>query len=112
MEGLYLKVIPHRTIAFTWGGIEGLKIGESTVEFRLQSDTTGTVRRFGHFNLSKPPCRSRCCSSDTNTIIRIICPKLAKRLRDTVKLSPKLWPENDRANRSLAGPEASLGKFG
>ena len=31
--GSYVEVVPDRKVVFTWGGIEGLKPGESTVEF-------------------------------------------------------------------------------
>lgn len=43
IEGKYLKVIPHRTVVFTWGGFEGLKVGESTVEFDLDGDGERTL---------------------------------------------------------------------
>jgi uncharacterized protein YndB with AHSA1/START domain len=53
IEGTYLEVIPHRTIVFTWGGIEGLRPGQSTVEFALHADGKGTVLWLRHFGLSK-----------------------------------------------------------
>ena len=52
VEGAYLKVISHRTVVFSWGGIEGLKIGQSTVEFNLQRDSNGTLVRLRHFGLT------------------------------------------------------------
>ena len=52
VEGAYLKVLSHRTVVFSWGGIEGLKIGQSTVEFNLQRDGNGTLVRLRHFGLT------------------------------------------------------------
>jgi len=31
IEGAYLAAIPNQLVAFTWGGIEGLRIGQSIV---------------------------------------------------------------------------------
>ena len=53
VEGTYLEVIPHRRVMFTWGGVEGLKPGQSTVEFVLEPDGAGTLVRLRHFGL--PP---------------------------------------------------------
>lgn len=53
IEGIYLEVVPHEKVIFTWGGVEGLKPGESTVEFLLEPDGTGTLVRLRHFGL--PP---------------------------------------------------------
>lgn len=52
IEGAYLKVISDRTVVFTWGGIEGLKIGQSTVEFNLHRDGKSTLLRLRHFGLT------------------------------------------------------------
>ena len=52
IEGTYLEVIPSRRVAFTWGGIEGLKIGESTVQFTLDHTDIGTSVLVRHFGLS------------------------------------------------------------
>jgi uncharacterized protein YndB with AHSA1/START domain len=52
VEGAYLEVVPHRLIVFSWGGIEGLKRGQSTVEFNLQRDGNSTLVRLRHFGLS------------------------------------------------------------
>jgi uncharacterized protein YndB with AHSA1/START domain len=54
VEGLYLEVIPHRRVVFSWGGIEGLKLGESTTEFTLRSSGRNTLLRLRHFGLSPP----------------------------------------------------------
>jgi uncharacterized protein YndB with AHSA1/START domain len=51
IEGTYLEVIKNRKIVFTWGGVEGLKPGESTVEILLEADGAGTLLRLRHFGL-------------------------------------------------------------
>jgi len=53
IEGTYLEVIPNRKVVFTWGGVEGLKPGQSTVEFLLEPDGNGTMVRLRHYQL--PP---------------------------------------------------------
>lgn len=52
IEGAYIKVISHRTVVFSWGGIEGLKISQSTVEFNLHRDGSSTLVRLRHFGLT------------------------------------------------------------
>lgn len=52
IDGTYLEVIPHRKVVFTWGGIEGLRPGQSTVEFALHADGNGTLLRLRHIGLS------------------------------------------------------------
>ena len=49
VEGTYLKVIGHRLVVFSWGGIEGLKLGQSTVEFTLHPEGNSTLVRLRHF---------------------------------------------------------------
>src|SRR5262245_23095437 len=34
IEGTYLEVIPNKKVVFTWGGVEGVKPGQSTVSRR------------------------------------------------------------------------------
>ena len=51
IEGTYLEVIPDRKIVFTWGGVEGVKPGQSTVEFLLEQDGNGTLVRLRHYGL-------------------------------------------------------------
>ena len=51
IEGTYLEVIPNRKVVFTWGGVEGLKPGQSTVEFLLERDDDGTLVRLRHYRL-------------------------------------------------------------
>jgi uncharacterized protein YndB with AHSA1/START domain len=52
VEGTYLEVILDQKVVFTWGGIEGLRPGQSTVQFRLRAEGAGTLLRLRHFDLS------------------------------------------------------------
>ena len=54
IEGTYLEIIPNRKVVFTWGGVEGLKSGQSTVEFVLELDRKGTLVRLRHYGLPRP----------------------------------------------------------
>ncbi|MCL2453572.1 MAG: SRPBCC domain-containing protein [Alphaproteobacteria bacterium] len=54
IEGTYLEVIPIRKVVFTWGGVEGLKPGQSTVEFLLEPDGQGTLVYLRHYGLPPP----------------------------------------------------------
>jgi uncharacterized protein YndB with AHSA1/START domain len=54
IAGTYLEVIQDRKIVFTWGGVEGLEPGQSTVEILLEPDGAGTLLRLRHFNLPGP----------------------------------------------------------
>jgi uncharacterized protein YndB with AHSA1/START domain len=54
IEGTYLEVIKDRKIVFSWGGVEGLKPGESTVEILLEPDGAGTLLCLRHFGLPGP----------------------------------------------------------
>jgi uncharacterized protein YndB with AHSA1/START domain len=51
IEGAYLAAIPDRLVAFTWGGIEGLRIGQSIVTFTLEFNRDGTVVGLNHTHL-------------------------------------------------------------
>lgn len=51
IEGTYLEVVPDRKVVFTWGGVEGVKPGQSTVEFLLERDDDGTLVRLRHYRL-------------------------------------------------------------
>ena len=48
IEGIYLKAVRYRAVAFTWGGIEGLRPGQSTVEFTLRPTSDRTLLRLRH----------------------------------------------------------------
>jgi uncharacterized protein YndB with AHSA1/START domain len=54
IEGTYLEIVPNRKVVFTWGGVEGLKPGQSTVEFVLDPDRKGTLVRLRHYGLPRP----------------------------------------------------------
>jgi uncharacterized protein YndB with AHSA1/START domain len=58
IEGTYLEVIPNRKVVFTWGGVEGLKPGQSTVEFLLEPDGGSTVVYLRHYGLPPPTIES------------------------------------------------------
>jgi uncharacterized protein YndB with AHSA1/START domain len=54
IEGTYLELIPNQKVVFTWGGVEGLAPGQSTVEFMLEPDRGGTLLRLRHYRLPGP----------------------------------------------------------
>jgi len=54
IEGTYREIVPNRKVVFTWGGVEGLKPGQSTVEFILEPDRKGTLIRLRHYGLPGP----------------------------------------------------------
>jgi uncharacterized protein YndB with AHSA1/START domain len=60
VEGTYLEVVRDRKVVFTWGGIDGLKPGQSTVEFALHADGNHTLVRLRHFGLSDPAVEAHC----------------------------------------------------
>jgi uncharacterized protein YndB with AHSA1/START domain len=51
IEGVYVEVIKDQKIVFTWGGVEGLEPGQSTVEITLEPVGDGTLLRLRHFGL-------------------------------------------------------------
>jgi uncharacterized protein YndB with AHSA1/START domain len=48
VEGTYLEVIAYQKVVLTWGGIEGLRPGQSTVAFALHADGSDTMVRLRH----------------------------------------------------------------
>src|SRR5215467_10786310 len=58
IEGRYLEVVPNRKVVFTWGGVEGLQPGQTTVEFLLEPDGDGTLVRLRHSGLPGPAIES------------------------------------------------------
>src|SRR5262249_45311129 len=54
IEGTYLEILKDRKIVFTWGGVVGLRPGQSTVEIVLEPDGDGTLLRLRHFDLPGP----------------------------------------------------------
>jgi uncharacterized protein YndB with AHSA1/START domain len=53
IEGTYLEIVPNRKVVFTWGGLEGLAPGASTVEFRVEPHGADTLLRLRHYGLPK-----------------------------------------------------------
>lgn len=51
IEGSYLEVVADRKVVFTWGGTDGLKPGESTVEITLEPSGSGTHLRLRHHGI-------------------------------------------------------------
>jgi uncharacterized protein YndB with AHSA1/START domain len=51
IEGTYLEIVPSRRVVFTWGGINGMAPGETTVEFDLEPRGRGTLLRLRHHGL-------------------------------------------------------------
>jgi uncharacterized protein YndB with AHSA1/START domain len=60
VEGTYLEVVRDRKVVFTWGGIGGLRPGQSTVEFVLHADGTRTLVRLRHFDVSDAAVETHC----------------------------------------------------
>src|SRR5258706_7580007 len=58
IEGTYLEVVANCKVVFTWGGVERLKPGETTVEFVLEPDGDGTLVRLRHYGLPGPTVES------------------------------------------------------
>jgi uncharacterized protein YndB with AHSA1/START domain len=54
VEGTYLEVVADQKVVLTWGGIEGLRPGQSTVAFALHADGDDTVARLRHSGISTP----------------------------------------------------------
>ena len=50
--GEFVETIPNEKIVFTWGGIDGLAPGESTVEITLHKKNNGTQLPLRHYNIS------------------------------------------------------------
>jgi uncharacterized protein YndB with AHSA1/START domain len=59
IEGTYLEVVTNRKVVFSWGGVEGLAPGATTVEFLLEPDDRGgTLLRLRHYGLPGPAVES------------------------------------------------------
>jgi uncharacterized protein YndB with AHSA1/START domain len=54
IDGTYLEIVPYRRVVFTWGGIQGMAPGETTVEFDLEPRGRGTLLRLRHHGLPEP----------------------------------------------------------
>ena len=58
IEGIYVQLVPDREVVFTWGGIEGLRPGQSRVKFTLHADSHGTLVRLCHSSLTDSAAHS------------------------------------------------------
>ena len=58
IEGTYQEVVANQKVVFTWGGVEGVKVGGSTVEFLLEPVQKGTLLRLHHYGLPGPAVES------------------------------------------------------
>lgn len=54
-QGKYIEVVPYEKVVFSWGGIEGLEPGESTVEIILEPKGNGTQLTLRHYNVRLKP---------------------------------------------------------
>src|SRR5258708_38370498 len=58
IEGTYIEVVANCKVVFTWGGVEGLKPGETTLELLLEPAGDGTLVRLRHYGLPGPTVES------------------------------------------------------
>jgi len=56
--GTYVELVPNKKVVLTWGGVEGLRPGQSTVEFLLEPDSGGTLVKLRHYGLPGPAVES------------------------------------------------------
>ena len=54
VEGRFLSITWNRIVAFTWGGIDGLRIGQTSVTVTLRPEANGTMLRLHHAGLPDP----------------------------------------------------------
>ncbi len=54
-RGEYVEVVPHEKVVFTWGGVENIEPGSSTVEIKLQPKGKGTHLVLRHYNVTQKP---------------------------------------------------------
>jgi len=54
-RGEFVEVIPCEKVVFTWGGIEEIPPGESTVEITLRAEGEGTHLTLRHYNVTQKP---------------------------------------------------------
>ena len=53
--GEFVEIIPNEKVVFTWGGVEDLEPGESTVEIILKSQGKATHLTLRHYNIRLKP---------------------------------------------------------
>ncbi|GJM16744.1 MAG: hypothetical protein DHS20C13_20710 [Thermodesulfobacteriota bacterium] len=49
--GEFIETVPYEKVVFTWGGVEGLEPGASTVEITLKEKDNGTLLTLRHYNI-------------------------------------------------------------
>ncbi len=54
-RGEFVEIIPHEKVVFTWGGIEDLELGDSTVEILLKAQGKSTHLTLRHYNVRLKP---------------------------------------------------------
>ena len=54
-RGEFIEIVPNEKVVFTWGGIENLAPGESTVEIVLKSQGDATHLTLRHYNIRLKP---------------------------------------------------------
>jgi len=53
--GKFVEIIPSEKVVFTWGGVEDLEPGESTVEITLKPQDKATHLTLRHYNIRLKP---------------------------------------------------------
>ena len=50
-SGEFVEVVPHEKVVFTWGGMQGIPEGATTVEIILKAEDNGTRLSLRHYNI-------------------------------------------------------------
>lgn len=54
-RGEFIEIVPNEKVVFTWGGIENIAPGDSTVEIILKSQGKATHLTLRHYNIRLKP---------------------------------------------------------
>lgn len=54
-RGEFVEIVPHEKVVFTFGGIENIEPGESTVEILLKAQGSATHLTLRHYNIRLKP---------------------------------------------------------
>lgn len=54
-RGKFVEIVPHEKVVFTFGGIEDIEPGESTVEILLKAQGESTQLTLRHYNIRLKP---------------------------------------------------------
>jgi len=54
-RGEFVEIVPHNKLVFTFGGIENIEPGESTVEILLKAQGKSTQLTLRHYNIRLKP---------------------------------------------------------